>query len=144
MWRSLVVCGSSHPCCLVSYKGVAKYHASAIRCAQVQAPYYNKWQDHDGDGLRIKDVQGNATTYYLRSTVLGGNVVAEINPSGTWMRGYVYAGEQLVAVQSGGNYFVHQDPITKSQRITDASGNVVEAIELDPFGGETNRSTSPT
>ena len=44
--------------------------------------------------------------------------------------------------QSGSNYYVHQDPITKSQRITDSSGNVVEAIELDPFGGETNRSTN--
>jgi hypothetical protein len=58
------------------------------------------------------------------------------------LRGYAYSGEQLVAIQSGGNYFVHQDPVTKSQRITDASGNVVEAIELDPFGGETNRSTN--
>jgi RHS repeat-associated protein len=110
--------------------------------AQVQAPAYGKWQGHDGDGLRVKDVQSSAT-YYLRSTAIGGQVVAEVSASGTHLRGYVYAGEQLIAVQSGANYFVHQDPITKSQRITDASGAVVEAIELDPFGGETNRSTSP-
>jgi RHS repeat-associated protein len=99
-----------------------------------------KWQGHDGDGLRVKDVQGSNTIYYLRSSVLGGKVVAEITSSGTWMRGYVYAGEQMVAVQNAGNYFVHQDPITKSQRITNSSGAVVEGIELDPFGGETNRS----
>jgi RHS repeat-associated protein len=110
--------------------------------AQVQAPSYGKWQGHDGDGLRVKDVQGGNTTYYLRSTALGGKVVAEINQYGTWMRGYVYSGQQLIAIQSGGNYFVHQDPIAKSQRITNASGTVVEAIELDPFGGETNRSTN--
>jgi RHS repeat-associated protein len=90
----------------------------------------------------VKDVQGSNTKYYLRSTALGGKVVAEINQNGTLMRGYVYSGEQLVAIQSGGNYFVHQDPVTKSQRITDSGGNVVEAIELDPFGGETNRSTN--
>jgi hypothetical protein len=100
-----------------------------------QAPAYSKWQGHDGDGLRIKDVQGSTTTYYLRSTVLGGKVIAEISPSGAWQRRYVYAGEQLVAVQSGGNYFVHQDPITKSQRITDSSGTIIEAIELDPLDG---------
>jgi RHS repeat-associated protein len=110
--------------------------------AQVQAPSYGKWQGHDGDGLRVKDVQGGNTIYYLRSTALGGKVVAEINQNGTWLRGYAYSGEQLVAIQSGGNYFVHQDPIAKSQRITNSSGTVVEAIELDPFGGETNRSTN--
>lgn len=107
--------------------------------AQVQAPSYGKWQGHDGNGLRVKDVQGGNTTYYLRSSALGGQVVAEISSGGTWMRGYVYSGQQLVAIQSGGNYFVHQDPITKSQRITNSAGTVVEAIELDPFGGETNR-----
>lgn len=111
--------------------------------AQVQAPSYGKWQGHDGDRLRVKDVQGSNTTYYLRSSALGGQVVAEISSSGTWMRGFVYSGAQLVAIQSGGNYFVHQDPITKSQRITDSAGTVVEAIELDPFGGETNRNSGP-
>jgi RHS repeat-associated protein len=110
--------------------------------AQVQAPTYGKWQGNDGDGLRVKHIQGSSTTYYLRSTALGGKVVAEINQYGTWTRGYVYSGQQLVAIQSGGNYFVHQDPIAKSQRITDSGGNVVESIELDPFGGETNRSSN--
>jgi hypothetical protein len=34
---------------------------------------------------------------------------------------------------------MHQDPATKSQRITDAAGTVTAGIELDPRGGETSR-----
>ena len=38
---------------------------------------------------------------------------------------------------------VHQDPITKSQRITDSSGNLTSTIvDLDPWGGETRRSSN--
>jgi hypothetical protein len=29
---------------------------------------------------------------------------------------------------------MHQDPVAKSKRVTDASGNVISAIELDPWG----------
>jgi RHS repeat-associated protein len=109
--------------------------------AQVQAPYWGVWQGHDGDGLRVKNVENGGMTYYLHSTVLGGQVAAELDASGGWMRGYVYAGEQTIAVQAGGVLWTHQDPINKSQRVTDASGNVAETIELDPFGGETNRNS---
>ncbi len=48
----------------------------------------------------------------------------------------------MLAVQQGGVYWMHQDPVAKSKRITDASGNVVSTIELDPWGGETNRSSN--
>jgi hypothetical protein len=32
---------------------------------------------------------------------------------------------------------VHQDPVTKSQRVTNGSGTVTSIIDLDPCGGET-------
>src|SRR5947199_6015323 len=83
-----------------------------------------------------------AVTYYLRSTILGGQVVAELNSGGGWMRGYVYQGTGLMAVQQSGVYWVHEDPFTKSKRVTDASGNVVSTVELDPWGADTNRSRS--
>lgn len=35
-----------------------------------------------------------------------------------------------------------QKPVVKSKRVTDASGNVVSAIELDPWGGETYKSSN--
>jgi RHS repeat-associated protein len=64
------------------------------------------------------------------------------NPSWGWYwdRGYVYGAGGLLAVQAGGVYWAHQDPVTKGQRLTDAAGNVTSGIELDPWGGETNRS----
>jgi RHS repeat-associated protein len=36
--------------------------------------------------------------------------------------------------------WVHQDPVVKSQRLTDASGSLQAVVELDPWGGETTRS----
>jgi RHS repeat-associated protein len=45
-----------------------------------------------------------------------------------------------VALQQGGVYWAHQDPVNKSQRLTDTNGNIAAAIELDPWGSETNRS----
>jgi RHS repeat-associated protein len=81
-------------------------------------------------------------TYYLRSTVLGGQVVAEISGGGGWSRGYVYLGGQMLAIQSGGVSWVHQDPVTKSQRITNSSGTVTSTIDVDPWGGETASSSN--
>jgi len=97
---------------------------------------------YDGDRLRGKKSENGAITYYLRSSVLDGQVVAEIAANGDWARGYVYLGGQLLAVQYGGVFWVHQDPLVKSKRVTDSSGTVVSTVELDPWGGETNRSSN--
>jgi RHS repeat-associated protein len=100
-------------------------------------------QYYDGNGLRSKKVEGTTTTYYLRSSVLGGQVVVEITGSGTFQRGYVYLGGELVALQHGGGvYWMHQDPVAKSKRVTDGAGTVVSTVELDPWGGNTNRSSN--
>jgi len=99
-------------------------------------------QSYDGDRLRVAKTENGVTTYYLRSTLLGGQVAAEINSSGSWTRGFVYLGGQMVAIQSSGVYWTFQDPITKSQRVTDGAGNVVSTIDLDPWGGETWRSSN--
>jgi len=48
----------------------------------------------------------------------------------------------MIAVQAGGVNWVHEDPVTKSKRVTDSLGNVVSAVELDPWGGDTNRSSN--
>jgi RHS repeat-associated protein len=112
-------------------------------------------QTYDGDGLRIKKTetpagsQTGTTTYYLRSSVLGKRVVLEIGgtapDTGAMLRGYVYLGGQMLAIQKGGQVsWVHQDPVTKSQRLTDNTGEVVSTIDLDPWGGETGRSEFQT
>jgi len=97
-------------------------------------------QSYDGDRLRVKKVDGAATTYYLRSSVLGGQVIAEF---GSAQRGYVYLGSQILAIQQNSQVsWVHQDPVTKSQRITNGSGTITSTIDLDPWGGETASSNN--
>jgi RHS repeat-associated protein len=104
-------------------------------------------QAYDGDGLRVKKSEygGANSLLYLRSTVLGGQVVAEVGEDAAgawqWRRGYVYAGGSLLAVQQGGVYFVHEDPVTKSRRVTDVNGATVSAVELDPYGSDTSHSS---
>ncbi len=108
----------------------------------ITATYGNLQQAYDGDRLRVKKVDNGTTTYYLRSSVLGGQVVAEIS-SGTWLRGYVYLGGQLLAVQQSSSVsWIHQDPLVKSKRVTNSSGTVVSTIEFDPWGGNTGRSSN--
>jgi hypothetical protein len=38
--------------------------------------------------------------------------------------------------------WVHEDPVTKAKRTTDSAGAVTTFTELDPWGGETMRSSS--
>jgi RHS repeat-associated protein len=100
-------------------------------------------QSYDGDGLRVKKNDNGTVTYYLRSSVLGGQVVAETNSTGGWTRGYVYAGSSLLAVQQQSSaYWMHEDPVTKSKRVTNSAGTVVSTVELDPWGADTSRSSN--
>jgi RHS repeat-associated protein len=111
---------------------------------QATASYggYSLTQNYDGDGLRVKKSDNGTVTYYLRSSVLGGQVVAEMNIAGGWTRGYVYLGSQLLAVQQAGVFWMHEDPVTKSKRVTNSAGTVVSTIETDPWGADTNRSSN--
>ncbi len=48
----------------------------------------------------------------------------------------------MLAILNDGVNWVHQDPVTKSQRITNSAGTVTSTIDLDPWGGETARSSN--
>jgi RHS repeat-associated protein len=117
---------------------------------QATSDYTNLHNYYDGDGLRVKKTDSSTyggATYYLRSSVLGGQVVAEIrldgeNGTASWSRGYVYAGTSLLAVQQNGVFFVHEDAVTKSKRVTDINGNIVSSVETDPWGADTARSSN--
>jgi RHS repeat-associated protein len=116
------------------------YDATGQQTSASNNSSYALWQGYNGDRLRVKKTDQEATSYYLRSSVLGGQVVAEVDWQGTWQRGYVYLGGQMLAMQSNGVKWVHQDPVVKSQRLTDANGVLQAVVELDPWGGETTRS----
>jgi YD repeat-containing protein len=108
----------------------------------------------DGDGRQIKTVETSydeewneisETKYYIRSTVLGGQVLAEINQTSSEMRRYVYAGPTVLA-------WIYSYPgfesVSWEQR--DPSGASVRGIgqqELDPLGADAGTyatSVSPT
>lgn len=67
-------------------------------------------------------------------------MVAELNwfsVAWGWSRGYVYGGSgQLIAVQQDWQVrWVHEDPVTKTKRMTDSAGAVISTIVFDPWGG---------
>jgi RHS repeat-associated protein len=121
------------------------YNAIGQQTNAWQVNGYSMAQGYDGDGLRGVKWESGVPTYYLRSSVLGGAVVAELDASGGFSRGYFYRGYQLLAVQQSNHmYWVHEDAITKSQRTTDVYGNVTSdgVVELDPWGANTARSSA--
>ncbi len=48
----------------------------------------------------------------------------------------------MLAIQNAGVSWVHQDPVTKSQRVTNSSGTGTSTIDVDPWGGETASSSN--
>jgi YD repeat-containing protein len=61
-------------------------------------------QGFDGDGLRVKKTETHGTSnnirYYIRSSVLGGQVLTELTETGEKYTGYVYANGDLLAKQN--------------------------------------------
>jgi len=93
---------------------------------------------YDGDGQVVRS--SGSAPYTLRSTVLGGRVVAELLNNGQRMRGFVYAeGEKVLAIQyEGTNYVVweHHDPAEQSFRMSEASGIIVDEREETVSGAK--------
>jgi hypothetical protein len=56
---------------------------------QLSASFNGLQMEYDGDRLRIKKVENGGVMYYLRSSVLGGQIICEITGGGSWYRGYV-------------------------------------------------------
>jgi len=101
--------------------------------------------DFDGDGKRIRETSDSfgyvTTTYYLRSSVLGGVIVEELNSSGQKQLGYVFTpAGGLLARQAPGNDYVslkQVSPIGASQYEFSFSSTMTESVsrrEFDPAG----------
>jgi YD repeat-containing protein len=110
----------------------------------------------DGEGRQVKSVtvaydestQTNMTTikFYVRSTVLGGQVLTELTVNGVKDRTFIYAGGAVLAWQEANFYggprvvWEHRDPSEASFRTTDINGYIWgytendQPAELDPTG----------
>ena len=105
----------------------------------------NQAISYDGDAAMSKEVdtQSNApgyanTTYHLRSSVLGGAIIEEINSSGQKNVGYVYAAGQLLATQQPNNpnmvTWKHNTPAGPTQYTVNTYNNATGRTEFDPLG----------
>lgn len=102
--------------------------------------------DHDANGVRAKRVEQEQynlgaytfkTSYYLRSSVLNGKVVNELNEYGQKREANVYAnGERLVHQKDNQVLWTHNDRVTHSTRETNSSGSLVWHFEFDPLGND--------
>jgi YD repeat-containing protein len=83
----------------------------------------NLWisQIDNAEGQMIKRSTGDATstfstTFYLRSTVLGGKVVAEYNSAAQQQKRYTYLNGQLLGTDDPPNFYLeHTNPLTASR-----------------------------
>ncbi|HWN11913.1 MAG TPA: PKD domain-containing protein [Pyrinomonadaceae bacterium] len=157
-----------------------KYDAAG-RLAKIIHPAHpnnpKRTDDYDGDSQRIRsgyDQPGCSPesscsfeyTHYLRSSVLGGQIISEIGSNGQKSMGYVYnPGGGMIAVQKLASasdpaaYLLwrHSDPANASVRASDTAGYAFGVYpnsyhaELDPLGadagledaGETQLLTAP-
>jgi YD repeat-containing protein len=100
-------------------------------------------QGVDGDGLRARWVENSVTTYYVRSTLLGGQTIIELDQYGNKTRGYVYGGGQEIAKQEGGQVLWDQRDVSGvSMRLTNSSGIVTSKVETDPLGTQVSDSSA--
>ena len=94
---------------------------------------------YDGDGQEIKKSisQSGVTTvtYYMRSSVLKGQVVTELNNQGVKQKGFVFAGRQVIARQENNAVvWQHVNPVTQSSGESLANGSYTITNEPDPMG----------
>jgi hypothetical protein len=113
----------------------------------------NQTNFYDGDGAMVKEVdtQSNApgsaaTNYYLRSSVLGGAIVEEINASAQKQVGYVYyPGGSILATQSDGLVArKHQAPTGTTQLSTYSGAYAPFRTEFDPLGSDVSLTAPPS
>lgn len=94
-------------------------------------------QSYDGDGRRVKRVQQPNLSYEVRSSVLGGRVVTELNAQGGKAVTSIYANGGVLAKQhqNGQVTWVHEAPDGSGEWGTSSSGTG-RAVELDPLGDD--------
>lgn len=87
---------------------------------------------YDGSGMRVKQVSGAKTTYYV---YLGNSPIMEYSASDGKYTYFIYAGNKLVAEEKDGVVkYYHQDHLGSTRLVTDASRNVVATYKYKPYG----------
>src|SRR5205814_6628305 len=89
----------------------------------------NQQRTYDGDGLWVRESKNNAVTYEIRSSVLKGAVIMEVNSTGQKQTGNVYAGGALLAKQANNEVsWQHEDVLRSQHWTTIRSGAAAESV----------------
>ncbi|HEX8137838.1 MAG TPA: hypothetical protein VF544_09635 [Pyrinomonadaceae bacterium] len=97
----------------------------------------------DADGQVSKRVEQNlnvspavVTTYYVRSTVLDGRVIAEVNSAGQKQKRNIYLGTEVLASEGVGGSITwkHEDALTGSSGVSVAGGGYSPVAQYDASG----------
>lgn len=106
----------------------------------------NRWEELVAGEVQIQE--STSTVYYLRSTVLAGKVIAELDDTGYKRLGYVFAGGMQIATQHvwnpGFGYDVElatTSPATGSEYMV--GGTQLGRKELDPLGADVTQPPAP-
>ena len=106
--------------------------------------------NYDADHQRIKQVNGDHTTYYLSPRIdAGAHYEKEINGTLIEHKHFIYAAGQSIALyttKSDGTEkirYLHKDHLGSTDVITDESGNVVERMSFNAFGSRRNADWNP-
>lgn len=95
---------------------------------------------YDGDGRVVhrNEIEGSSTIanfFQLRSTVLGGKVITELDATGQKKNGYVYCNGNLIARQIPvWIVWQHDNPFTGTHGGSNRDGQAAVEIERDPLG----------
>jgi RHS repeat-associated protein len=91
---------------------------------------------YDAEGRRVRKTTGGSSVDFLYD--LAGHEITEINSSGGWNRGEVYAGGRHLATYSGGTggttYFIHADWLGTERARSNVAGASYETCTSLPFG----------
>src|SRR6266850_1049032 len=116
------------------------YDGDGVSRKRVQISRQNIYDEWDENHPLVQVLEDNQTSYYLKSSVLGGARVMELDASGAKKSIWIYAGGQRIAKEENGSInFEHHNPATGSWVTTHghSSFRLTSREERDPFGAET-------
>jgi len=89
------------------------YDADGASRKRIQIARQNVYDDWDENHPLVQVLEDNQTSYYVKSTVLDGARVVELDVNGNKKSGWIYAGSQRIAKEENGSVtFEHHNPAT--------------------------------
>lgn len=91
-------------------------------------------QVEDVEGDIVKRTQFTVNAYYVRSTVLDGKVVCDLNHFGTVQKNYIYLEGEVLATQDNNTFWRHENPLTGGRGESNFNGGLWRTVEPDSMG----------